>query len=317
MSYYLYKLNFPYGVHFGKVGIGLEKTTVNCHCDTLYSAICHEVLKLHGEQGLNEFCDSTKKGEFLLSDLLPYDSQDLYIPKPILYKERNEDVQATDSVMKKRMKKLEFIPISKISEYFNGEVEDVKFSANMVYEKNAISRDGDDKNNGLYSVGVTRFFKDCGLYFVAQIEDDKKEWFDNIINSLAFSGIGGKRTSGYGQFEIEDCAELEETSPIEYEKDMAKLLTQKGEHYLTLSAFYPKREEISKLKNGYYSLIQRQGFVQSASYSDKLLKKIPVTMINAGSCFSQKFEGDIIDVSKSGNHPVYRYGKPIMIGINL
>ena len=40
-------------------------------------------------------------------------------------------------------------------------------------------------------------------------------------------------------------------------------------------------------------------------------------MINAGSCFEDKFVGDVIDVSKDGTHPVYRYGKPIMIGIDL
>jgi CRISPR-associated protein Csm4 len=216
------------------------------------------------------------------------------------------------------MKNVKFIPISKIEEYFNGEITDTEFSHDMVYEKNAVARDGDNKNNGLYSVGVTRFEKDCGLYFIAQFDENKKEWFDKIINSLTLSGIGGKRTSGYGLFEVEDDVELEETSPIDYEKVLAKLLSQKGEYYLSLSAFYPKTEEVSNLKSGYYSLIKRQGFVQSATYSDNnLLKKIPTTFVSAGSCFEQKFDGDIIDVSKSGNHPVYRYGKPIMIGINV
>ena len=40
-------------------------------------------------------------------------------------------------------------------------------------------------------------------------------------------------------------------------------------------------------------------------------------MIKAGSCFPQKLNGDICDVSDNGRHPVYRYGKPIMLGFNL
>ncbi len=319
MQYFLYKLKFPYGVHFGadKAGIYLEKISVNCHCDTLYSAICHEILKLYGEEALKSFYEETKSGKFLLSDLLPYKQDNLLIPKPILYIERNVEKQVSDSVKKKKMKKLQFIPVMKINEFFNGEAEEIEFAKNVVYEKNAISKDSDSENNKLYSVAITRFDEDCGLYFIVKMQEDKKEWFDGIINSLALSGIGGKRTSGYGQFEVEDDCQLEINSNISEEAKIAQLLEQKGDYYLTLSAFYPQKEEILKLKSGYYSLIQRQGFVQSATYSDNLLKKIPITMINAGSCFEERFDGDITDVSKQGNHPVYRYGKPIMIGINV
>ena len=149
------------------------------------------------------------------------------------------------------------------------------------------------------------------------MDENKKQWFDNIVTSLGLSGIGGKRTSGYGQFEIIDDFELDENSPIKEEKELFKMLNSHSEYYLTLSAFYPNKEEISKLKEGYYSIIQRQGFVQSNTYSTKPLKKLPSCMINAGSCFKNKFNGTIFDVSLNGSHSVYRYGKPIMIGIDL
>lgn len=309
--HYLYKLKFPYGVHFGadKAGIGLEKISSNCHCDTLYSAICHEILKLHGEDELTKFYNETVSGNFLLTDLLPYKNDELMIPKPILYREKSEEEQVSDSVKKKKMKKLQFLPISKLNDFFDGNAEDTKFCESVLYEKNAPSRDGNDAKNGLYTVGVTRFLDDCGLYFIVQIPEDKKEWFDNIIMSLGWSGIGGKRTSGYGQFEPK----------ISILKDnILNLLNKESKYYLTLSAFYPQKDEIQNLKSGYYTLIQRQGFVQSTTYNDDgFLKKLPTTMINAGSCFEYKFKGDVIDVNKDGNHPVYRYGKPIMIGIDV
>lgn len=319
MHYYLYKLKFPYGVHFGadKSGIGLEKISSNCHCDTLYSAICHEILKLYGEEELIKFYDETVGGNFLLTDLLPYKNDELMIPKPILYREKTEEDQVNNSVKKKRMKKLQFVSLSKLKEFFDGNVDEIKFCESALYEKNAPSRDGDDTKNGLYSVGVTRFIDSCGLYFIVQMPEDKKEWFDKILVSLGLSGIGGKRTSGYGLFEIIDDCELVVDSNIPIESTFANLLNNESKYYLTLSAFYPQKDEIQKLKLGYYTLIQRRGFVQSTNYSDTLLKKLPTTMINAGSCFEEKFEGDVIDVSKDGNHPVYRYGKPIMIGIDV
>ena len=71
---------FPYGVHFGseKTGIWLEKVSFNCYCDTLYSAICQEILKLYGEDEILKFYQETVKGNFLFSDLLPYQNTSVY-----------------------------------------------------------------------------------------------------------------------------------------------------------------------------------------------------------------------------------------------
>lgn len=316
--YYLYKLKFPYGVHFGadKTGIGLEKIAQNCHCDTLYSALCHEILKLEGEKKLEEFVMATKNGEYLFSDLLPYIENDLLIPKPVLYKERSEEKSTEKSGLKKKMKKLQFISITKVKEFFDGTVETENFASDMTIDKNSVARDGNPENNGLYSISITKFEDGCGLYFVSQIPEDKKEWFDKIMKSLSLSGLGGKRTSGYGRFEIIDDYDI--TGGIEdSEKTLAQMMNSKSEYYLSLSAFIPQNDEIEKLNQGFYTLIKRNGFVASTTYSDKLLKKTPMTMINAGSCFKTKFKGDVADVSNEGNHPVYRYGKPIMIGIDL
>ena len=95
------------------------------------------------------------------------------------------------------------------------------------------------------------------------------------------------------------------------------LYKKQPDYYISLSAIYPKKEEIQKLKDGYYSLIQRRGFVQSLTYSDNLLKKNPMIMIKSGSCFKENLDGEIVDVGSGEAHPVYRYGKPIMLGINL
>ena len=199
MHYYLYKLMFPYGVHFGseKTGIWLEKVSFNCYCDTLYSAICQEILKLYGEDEILKFYQETVKGNFLFSDLLPYQNDELMIPKPILFQEKSANEQAVDSVKKKKMKKLQFLPLSKIDDFFEGNAEGIEFATTVLYEKNAPARDGITSNNKMYSLAVVKFLDGCGLYFIIKMKKEKKEWFDNIIKSLGLSGMGGKAQRWY------------------------------------------------------------------------------------------------------------------------
>lgn len=317
MQYYLYKLKFPSGVHFGseKEGIGLENITPNCHCDTFFSALCIEILGLEGENGLETFCKKTENGEFLFSDLLPFVDDDFLIPKPILFNDKKADEQVGDSVKKKMMKKLQFVSVTKLKEYFNGEAQEPYFSETALYEKSSPSRA--DEKNGLYSVAVTRFKENCGLYFIVKMNADKKEWFDRVIKSLSLSGLGGKRTAGYGRFEVEEEFELLKDTNKPNASVFADLLEKESPFYLSLSAFYPNEDDIEDLKDGYYTLLPRQGYIQSQTYSDKIAKKLPTVMINAGSCFRKRFSGRIADLKNGGEHSVYRYGKPIMIGIDI
>ena len=203
-----------------------------------------------------------------------------------------------------------------------------KFAEEAIFSKVSIPRTGFDENgktekNKLFSVGAYIFEENCGLYFIASIEDKKqKTQFDKILNSLGYSGIGGKRTSGYGKFELhEDPIELDSKNPV-YDSDekLAKLFENKEEtdYFISLSCIFPSDNDLqtTNLKNGFYTLIQRQGFVYSSTYSDEPLKRKPIYMLNVGSCFfKKKLEGSIPDVSENGKHSVYRYGKALMIGI--
>ena len=44
-------------------------------------------------------------------------------------------------------------------------------------------------------------------------------------------------------------------------------------------------------------------------------RKKDLYVFNSGSTFTEKFEGDICDVSSGGAHPVYRYAKPLWLGV--
>ena len=69
------------------------------------------------------------------------------------------------------------------------------------------------------------------------------------------------------------------------------------------------------MQDANYSVIKRSGFVASEQYADEHLRKHDLYVFSAGSCFLQKFNGDIFDVSSKGKHLVYRYAVPMFMGV--
>ena len=353
MPYYLYKLRFLTPVHFGgdKPGIGIEKVSPSCHADTFFSAICNEAVSLYGEKFLEELVETAGKGEFLLSDLFPYYSGDggkddfrLCLPKPALLLNREEDINPSqlpesDSTQKKKMKKLAYIPIRQWEDYLTyiagksknfecdlnsttetGEPK-VVISEEAVIPRVAVSREGKDATP--YFIGAHIFSECSGLYFITKLKSEElKKTFDVIISSLQYSGIGGKRTSGYGKFQLAD--DVVELDPEEYttedDRILAEMLSDKTfPHYMALSVISPYPDEITPelQNNSFYTLIPRSGFVNSRNYSEIPLKRKSIVMLGAGSCFPVRLKGHIPDVSEQGGHPVYRYGMAMMMGVNV
>lgn len=161
----------------------------------------------------------------------------------------------------------------------------------------------------MYSVRVYKFNENCGLYvvFAAENEDAEDLIFD-IMDSLQYSGIGGKRTAGYGRFE---CRIADIPSSLE-----KMLEADNCENYMTISMCMPSDDELSSVLDGaVYKLTKRGGFVQSSTYSDTQLKKRDFYMFASGAVFKKKFDGDVFDVAILKAHPIYKYGKPILLGL--
>ena len=56
-----------------------------------------------------------------------------------------------------------------------------------------------------YYVGNYQFMSNTGLYIIASFSDDSsRDLFESILELLGLSGIGGKRSGGYGKFELAD-----------------------------------------------------------------------------------------------------------------
>ncbi len=138
MEYKLYKLTFNTPVHFGSdiIGSSLEETDFICHSDTFFSALCLEYIKLNGSENINNFIDYFNNDNLLISSLLPYKNNDLYIPKPSIVIERNNTNNNKDeniSTDRKKMKKLNYIKFSDIEKYINYVIGDEDFDFDLEY----------------------------------------------------------------------------------------------------------------------------------------------------------------------------------------
>lgn len=336
MSYLLYKLRFLNGIHIGTAsGNTLEETMMSVYSDTFYSAIFNEYMKIYNDDELYKISET---GEFLISDLLPFKekedmSTDFYLPKPFISVQRNETTKEKNDeevIDRKKVKATNFIPADKLGQYFSflktgknfPEIDD-DFGKKELYTKNKVSLKNEDTK--LYNIEVFKFNEKSGLYFIVRLpkNNEWQEIFENILESLSLTGIGGKRNSGFGQFISEDPMffDGEDFDAIESESDayINKALYSEEEKYLSISSYSPKIEEIEKIKESenYYQLIKRSGFVNSSLYSEQAEKRKQVYMLSSGSVLSFKPEGKILDLNLHGKHSIYRMGKPIVLGVKI
>ncbi|MCI6433038.1 MAG: type III-A CRISPR-associated RAMP protein Csm4 [Oliverpabstia sp.] len=297
MKYKIYRLKFPYGVHFG--GNSLDESKVTFSADTLFSALYQEALA-RGINVAQKLYESVKESRLLFSDAFPYIGDTNYLPKPMIRIAKSE--QEGDSVVKKAFKNLRYIPMDQMGTYMNGDLNPIEESLRlkilgMRTLKTSAAIHGCEETI-LYHIGVYYYNDGCGLYVIVGFESINEEnMFYDLLDALSFSGIGGKRRSGFGRFEIESIEDVH--------------LPKQGDNYMTLSVSLPEESEMDVLQNANYQVVKRGGFVSSENYSNEYRKKKDLFMISAGSCFQMTYHGDIYDISNGGKHAVYRYGKPI------
>ncbi len=312
MKYHIYKFHFSTALHIGNGNLTDGESMV-C-ADTLFSGLCHEAVKYGGQTCIDSLVEDARRGKLLFSDMLPFISDELYIPKPLC--PVNAELSG-DSVQKKKFKKLKFIPATKLDTYLAGnlepEDETKKFKSLGSFDMRTMSSSLDPEKSLTgdmlpFSVGTYKFGKNNGLYIIAGFADEATEkQFELLLNNLSYSGIGGKRSAGFGRYSFEKM-------PVP-EALLSKLTNIDGS-VITLSTSMAKPEELeSVVADANYLLVKRSGFVSSATYADSFRRKKDFYSFKAGSYFQKSFEGDIFDVSDGGSHPVYRYAKPLFMEV--
>ena len=166
MKYKILKLEFSTAVHFGRGG--LEKSQNVLSADTIFSALFIEALKYDLSDVM---LDLFKKGKVKISNAFPYIKDEYYVPKPIIQLKKDSE---GDSIIKKALKKLKYIPLSKFRDFIEGNLdikqEEDTFSNNfgdfLLVEKVSMQSAKEDEVNNLYAIEVFKYKKGSGLYFL-------------------------------------------------------------------------------------------------------------------------------------------------------
>ena len=308
MDYKLYKFKFQSAVHFGKQN--LDDGEYSCCADTIFSALSQEALRL-GEDVLKCFYQYVKDGELLFSDTFPYMGDTYFLPKPMKRIEMPD--RTGDSVIKKKFKKLTYIEEDMFDTYLQGKYDILQATdmgrLGQFVMKEAASIRGEEETQP-YRIGIYYYKEGNGIYVIVGYQEKKAlELTEKLLENLSFSGIGGKRASGLGRFDLHSG---------KLSSSLLKRLKGVGNRYMSLSTALPKDDELKSALNGAeYLLLKRSGFVLSERYAPEQMRKKDLYTFRAGSCFSARFSGDIYDVScKGGSHPVYRYAKPLFVEVD-
>ena len=326
MDYNLYKLKFDGAVHFGQSESALSLYTTADHfrADTLFSALCHTALSLWGEDGVQALVKQAEADELLLSDSMPWRElahEDVfYLPKPCAVSEKKREIPAE---LRKKMKRLLWIPVSDMGRFEQSIRGDALYKPKdeafgIASERTSVSiAEGADATP--YQVGSFRFYPDCGLYIIVGVRTEAQaERMDRLISALGMSGIGGKISSGYGSFTVEERIDL--CAPFDAQTKWLHDALEKrdAKHQLLLTTSLPADDELEDaLEGAQYQLVRRAGYVQSDTFAKSPVRKRTQMFMAAGAMLNRPFRGALYTVAQNERHAVVRYAKPMMLGVSF
>ena len=288
-------------VHFGNGN--LNESIGSFNASRLYSSLFLESLKLNVDK---EFLNLSKSANFFLSDSFPLKDGEFYLPKPIGYPKIPLNSESTRETRRKakKSKKLRYIKYTDMEDYVEGncDVDKLDGTDSFFSKSTVVTKKGIDP----YEVGITNF--KTSLYILTI----KHKLLDMLMNSLQYSGIGGKRSSGYGRFTVEKL-----DIPDEFSKNIVVNDSEYGV-YMTLSTSIPNNDELdSVLPTAEYLLEKSSGFAYSST-SRNLLRKQDLYKFAVGTTLTKTYNGNIFDVRPDGfSHPVWNYAKGLFYKLPL
>lgn len=298
MKLQLCQLTFDHA-HFGEGT--LDSSSSIFSASRLYSALYLEAMKLNQSQ---EFLNFSRSETFVLSDAFPYIEGTPFLPKPIGYPEyvsaKSYDLKSIRR-KSKLTKKVDFIPLTELENFLKRKVDLYRLAelANDFAEYDYVMKKGLDP----FEVGVTTFAN--SLYIITSANT----LLNQLLESLQYSGLGGKRSSGYGRFSMKIS-----NVPLELEK---RLVSKEPGYKLLMTTSYPQKKELRQTIDGAKYLLKKEsGFAYSLTTGVPLRKR-DLYKFKAGSVFQNEYRGDIYDVSPEDfSHPVWNFSKGLFFNLN-
>lgn len=338
------------GFHFGREGRELEASAESLPSDSLTAALIAVYAATYGDPA--NFIQPWLKRQppFVLSSVFPYVGDIPLLPMPRLRVEFRSD---GDPGIRKRLKGLRYVSPLILTALLTGQHMDEHWTPtgprfglqggavwlhpderallpeewqqmpeSLLSEKNIwknsivprVTVDRASNSSTIYQAGRTVFASGCGLWFLADIRD-QRELLDDLLMELSLRGIGGERSAGYGAFNVGNPLPLPDLP-----------LPNDAKRVMTLSRYHPHRDELAAGvlgKTAAYELVRVGGWL--ASPYGPAQRRRQVRMIEAGSVL-EKLEnkgviGQLVDVAPAydqpgaPSHPVYRSGFALPVGV--
>lgn len=317
MNTYIAKLEFSSPLATGRGDLWPEGRPL-LGSDTLFSALCHGWAALYGEADLTKrlqaFADAPV---FLVSSLYVYSAETYYLPVPLV---RPADPPAMKYVA--RLRRLDWLPLAEFRTWVQGgSVQWPKLLAaeplgymrtHAVVARSRIAQDRRLNRAAAFGQTCVEFAAQCGGYVIVQTaSDDVANRLGRCLTLLGESGIGGRRSTGMGQFTVATGGLV----PAANEWDF--LSAGSSGWGVTLSLYAPTPEEAGKVAQaGAYGLCERRGWALAGT-PRPAAKKAALVMVREGSVAALPCRGRLVDVTPQawrgdGGHPVWRCGMPIV-----
>lgn len=333
MSYVIYPLRFDTPVHFGRAGRGgrLEQAGMEYPADVLFSALCSELAAAGAWEHLGGLVERVRTRALLFSDLLPWqgganEEMQFFVPRPLLGEvfvtQEQESYSETCRMAseRKRQKRLKYIRASRMAAYVEAAQCGATFEGAADFGEESLRQRVNCRGEEPlpYYVGQFDFHAEAGLYLLAYVQEEADaDWLQELLLWLGCSGIGGKRSSGYGKFRMEDdVIFLDEEGVYADDAALYAMLEAKAAPWqMALSPVLPEEAALADVQAGQYRLRRCGGFITAPRGEAE--KKASVHLLDAGSCFPERIEGRLVSLGDYDGHAVWRYGLGLYAGVTV
>lgn len=289
-------------LHFsGRVRLG---GTALLPSDRLYSALCWGLRECWGKGAVAEYCAAALSGEppWIVSSAFPFCDDVDYLPKPLL-----PLPEGADPELGRELKRMRWIPAAAFRAWCAGQAPDTAhlraarglLAAALTEESSAhVALDRVSAAPALHHLEAISFRGASGLRFLLALRDPA--WADFLRGALRVledSGLGGRRSAGYGAFRAE-------VRPAPEDGDGW------GEPasgpWCLLSRLSPAPPEArALLEEAGFGFVDVGGWI-----GDGTVRRRRLRLLTEGSTFRRWDPGRWVDVTPAGwtEHPVYRGG---------
>ena len=330
--------------HFGKLGLdenmSLDDTSDYIHSDTLFSALVSEHFFIYGDNTkTNTFVKAFENNKIKISSgfysLTFAEKQILFFPVPVHFTFLVTKAEVLNNI--KQLKKIKYASQCILNEgltpdeWFSdkcviiqdkfickkSEIDDLisleqlkQLKIYTHHSETKVKVHSTSQEGVLYNQVNIQIAENeienlkINFFFLYDVSEEFKNQLNEVIYSLEFSGIGGQRSTGSGQFEKLEIADFEYNTPEETIP-------------MSISLIIPENEKLDNFE--YYDFIERGGRrIGFNPQEGKGFNLKRVKMLQEGAILKNNSEkGKITDIKPEGEAGIFlRSGKAFLLPIH-